>query len=188
MNKLNQKIVFVFFFKNCVMAMFLLSFWFMSVSIYENNLPHTLNHVQQNALIVIFLDAIGLLLLTAGVLIGYFWAWLSYASYHYELRPDGLWIEHGVVLKSRTTIPYNHVQNAELYINPIITRLLGIYTINIQTRDIENTSEVLSKASNIHLPGLTAEMAAQLKGELINLSHVQIPQRKFFNATTGQYQ
>ena len=155
---------------------------------YENTLPRTLIHAQHNALIIVLLDAIGLVLLTASILFGYFWAWLTYSSYHYELRGEGLWIEHGVLFKSRTTIPYGHIRNTELYINPITGKVLGIYTLNIQTRDIQNTAEILSKASDTHIPGLTAEDASQLKNELIKLSHVQIPQRQFFNATTGHYQ
>ena len=136
----------------------------------------------------IFYDAVGFLLLLTFILLGYFWAWLTYTMFTYELHPEGLKIEKGIIIRKNIVIPYNHIANVEYFLNPIISQIFGIYNIHIATSEVENTQGVIAHAKNEIIPGLTHDAAEYLKGELISLAHQQIPHRKYVNLETGQYQ
>jgi uncharacterized membrane protein YdbT with pleckstrin-like domain len=99
----------------------------------------------------------------------YFWSRLTYRFYRYELREDGFRKESGVIWKRYVTIPYERIQNVDIY-RGVIARLLGLSDLQIQTAGASaiyagNTAWGLGAEGR--LPGLSAEMAEALRDELI---------------------
>lgn len=178
MQKLDPEITLVFFFKNCLKMLVILPVWLLFVGIGQYFF-----HINS-----LFFDAVGFLLLLSFILLGYFWALLTYNSYRYEVTANGLLIEKGVLIKQSITIPYHSIQTVDYYINPIIIKLLGLYNIHIQTRELINTSGTLAHAIKETIPGLTKDAADKLKSSIVTLSHQQIPHRSFVNLTTGHIQ
>ena len=93
----------------------------------------------------------------------FFWIWakLTYYFYWYELREDGFRKELGVIQKKYTTIPYNRIQNVDIY-RGVIDRILGLSDLHIQTA---GASGLITTEGR--LPGLSREVAEQLRDELI---------------------
>jgi uncharacterized membrane protein YdbT with pleckstrin-like domain len=105
------------------------------------------------------------------VLLIFFWilAKLTYHFYRYELREDGFRKELGVIWKKYVTIPYDRIQNIDIY-RGVIARILGLSDLNIQTA---GASAQISRygarglgAEGV-LPGLSQEVAEQLRDELV---------------------
>jgi uncharacterized membrane protein YdbT with pleckstrin-like domain len=99
----------------------------------------------------------------------YIWAKLSYHFYRYELREDGFRKELGVITKKYVTIPYDRIQNVDIY-RGILTRILGLSDLNIQTAGASaqvSRSGVFGASAEGRLPALSMEDAEQLRDELI---------------------
>lgn len=96
------------------------------------------------------------------IILLFVWAKLSYRFYKYELTDDGFRKELGVIYKKYVTIPYDRIQNVDIY-RGILARLLGLSDLNIQTA---GSSAQVSKGEGI-LPGLLHEDAEKLRDELI---------------------
>lgn len=90
------------------------------------------------------------------------YAKLTYKFYKYELREDSFRKEHGVISKRYVTIPYDRIQNVDIY-RGVIARLLGLSDLHIQTA---GTSAPVAMGEG-RLPGLSKEVAEQLRDELI---------------------
>ena len=62
----------------------------------------------------------------------FFWIWakLTYHFYRYELREDGFRKELGVIWKKYVTIPYDRIQNVDIY-RCVIARILGLSDLKI---------------------------------------------------------
>jgi len=101
----------------------------------------------------------------------FFWIWakLTYHFYRYELREDGFRKELGVIWKKYVTIPYDRIQNVDIY-RGVIARILGLSDLNIQTA---GASAQVSRygtwglGAEGRLPGLSREVAEQLRDELV---------------------
>ncbi len=97
------------------------------------------------------------------------WAKLTYKYYRYELTPDGFRKESGVIYKSYVTIPYERIQNVDIY-RGILARLLGLSDLQIQTA---GSSAVMSRGgmrgvnSEGRLPAVSFQVAEELRNELI---------------------
>src|SRR3989344_4147735 len=76
-----------------------------------------------------------IILLIVCILLTYIWARLSYHFYRYELTKEGFRKESGVISKSYVTIPYNRIQNVDIY-RGVMARLLGLSSLWIQTAGI----------------------------------------------------
>jgi len=99
------------------------------------------------------------------ILIAWLWARLSYQYYKYELREDGFRKEYGVIWKKYATIPYDRVQNVDIY-RGLIARLLGLSDLQIQTAG-GLTDGSYGAFSEGRLPGLSRDIAEQMRDELI---------------------
>src|SRR3989344_583152 len=66
------------------------------------------------------------------LIISFIWAKLSYHFYRYELLDNGFRKESGVIYKKYVTIPYDRIQNVDIY-RGILARILGLSDLNIQT-------------------------------------------------------
>ncbi len=91
----------------------------------------------------------------------FIWAKLTYRFYRYELRKDSLQIECGVLRKVYTTIPFERIQNVDIQ-RGIWSRTLGLSWLIIQTAGLSGAG-----GSEGALPGLSKEVAEQLRKELI---------------------
>ncbi len=104
-----------------------------------------------------------------GTAVAFIWAKLSYRFYKYELTENGFRKELGVVYKKYVTIPYDRIQNVDIY-RGIVARLLGLSDLNVQTA---GASMQMSQYGSItggaegRLPGLSKEEAEKLRDELI---------------------
>jgi uncharacterized membrane protein YdbT with pleckstrin-like domain len=99
----------------------------------------------------------------------FIWAKLTYHFYKYELREDGFRKEMGVIYKKYVTIPYDRIQNVDIY-RGILARLLGLSDLNIQTAGASvqiSRYGALTGGAEGRLPGLSREDAEKLRDELI---------------------
>lgn len=109
--------------------------------------------------------ALPAMLLPLIVLIALVWAKLSYKYYRYELREDGFRKEYGIIWKKYSTIPYDRIQNVDIY-RGLIARLLGLSDLQIQTAG-GLSSGSYGAFSEGRLPGLSREVAEQVRDELV---------------------
>ncbi len=103
------------------------------------------------------------------LVLSYLWAKLTYKYYLYELRDDGFRKEHGVIWKKYTTIPYERIQNVDIY-RGLLARMLGLSDLHIQTAGASATFSrygASGAGSEGRLPGLSPEVAEKLRDELI---------------------
>lgn len=95
------------------------------------------------------------------VLGSYIWAKLSYKFYKYEITDAGFRKESGVIYKRYVTIPYDRIQNVDIY-RGIVARVLNLSDLQIQTAGVSGRIGAEGR-----LPGLSKEVAEQLRDELI---------------------
>ena len=105
-----------------------------------------------------------LLLIVPLFMIVFAWVWakLSYRFYRYEFADNGFKKELGVIWKKYVTIPYDRIQNIDIY-RGILARILGLSDVHIQTAGSSNPYAY----GEGKLPGLSKEAAEQLRDELL---------------------
>ena len=96
----------------------------------------------------------------------YILARLTYHFYRYEFTENTFKKEHGIIWKKYVSIPYDRVQNVDIY-RGIVARLLGLSDLQIQTAG-GITAGSYGAFSEGRLPGLAKEEAERLREELIN--------------------
>src|SRR3989344_5798810 len=108
-------------------------------------------------------------IIPAFLVLCFVWAKLTYRFYRYELTDAGFRKELGVIYKKYVTIPYDRIQNVDIY-RGILARILGLSDLNIQTAGMSATISgygVSGGGSEGRLPALSRETAEQLRDELI---------------------
>ncbi len=162
MKQLDPKAVWLFFFSRVVITpiMFVIFFTMASLSfgyvgiLYGGNFDFS---------ILILLVVILLLL---SIVFNFFWSTLIYKNYKYELRADGFRKEHGVISKKYVTIPYERIQNVDIY-RGLLSRILGLSDLNIQTAGMSTTVGSYGGGSEGRLPALDPKVAEELRDELV---------------------
>ncbi len=153
--RLNSKAVWLFFLNSAFIFMaivLLIGFnLLISVAVYKIELAKFLS--------IVFL---------AILLLAFIWAKLKYHFYFFELREDGFRKESGVILKKYVTIPYNRIQNIDIY-RGVLARILGLSNIHIQTAGMSSSigQGGAGRIAEGQLPGLSKEYAEKLRDELI---------------------
>lgn len=99
------------------------------------------------------------------IVISFIWAKLTNYFYKYELTDLGFKKELGVIYKQYVTIPYDRIQNVDIY-RGIWARILGLSDLNIQTAG----SGTVVITGEGRLPGLSKETAEALRDELVKRS------------------
>lgn len=108
-------------------------------------------------------------IIPAFLIFSWIWARLTYRFYRYQLREDGFRKELGVIWKKYATIPYDRIQNVDIY-RGLIARVFGLSDLHIQTA---GASAQVSRygtwglSAEGRLPALSREVAEQLRDELI---------------------
>ena len=161
MEKLHPKAVWLFFTRSLgVLIPVLFFFGFSLISVFvdsekEVDLP-TAN------LLPIILSALVLY-----VVICYIWARLSYKYWRYEVSDDALKIEKGVIWKKYISIPYERVQNVDIY-RGLLARMLGLSDLNVQTAGYSaGPGRGGGFRSEGRLLGLSPQRAEELREELV---------------------
>jgi membrane protein YdbS with pleckstrin-like domain len=86
---------------------------------------------------------------------------LRYRSWSYEVREDSLYLERGVVTRTRTVVPYVRIQHVDASRGPV-ERALGLATAVVYTAG--------SRGADVSIPGLTTERADDLQERLKRLA------------------
>lgn len=137
----------------------LLSVFFVYIVIFENS--EIFSTVKNFKILISIFGFIFYLLLL------YFWSKLAYQYYRYELTENGIKKEQGVIWKKYVTIPYDRIQNVDI-LRGILARLLGLSDLHVQTAGMSSVGQRWGASrSEGRLPGLSAEVAEQLRDELI---------------------
>ncbi len=89
--------------------------------------------------------------------VGTFYGVKRYANWGFEIRDDHLYIEHGVIKKVYSMVPFVRVQHIDTDRGPI-DRVLGLSTLRVYTAG--------SKGADIKVPGLDREEASELQKKL----------------------
>lgn len=112
---------------------------------------------------------IGLVIFLIVLVFSFIWAKLTYHFYRYELTDAGFRKERGVIFKKYVTIPYDRIQNVDIY-RGILARILGLSDLNIQTAGMSaavGRFGVSGGGAEGRLPAVSREVAEQLRDELI---------------------
>lgn len=88
------------------------------------------------------------------------YAHLSYENYGYELKPDRINIERGIIWKRHISIPYERVQNVDILRGPLL-RMMELSDLQIQTAGATHV------AMEGRIPGITVSEANNLRDEIM---------------------
>ncbi len=186
MQQLHPKVLLLFFVKNFLATFYVIPIWFIAVAVFQQVWAEDISFLPLDDIVLILYGA-GVIFFAMLIFACYYWAALTFTHFTYTLESDGLHIDRGVFFKRHLVIGYNQIEDAIVFMNPIVVRALGLYTLTIKTRQQENTVGIFNKSITEKIPGLTAETVNQLRNDLIKLSHVQPVQRKFFDPVSGKY-
>lgn len=170
MEKLHPKAVWLFFFIFVFRLLFLLvllGFIFgpMLVSLFKAK------EIGVNFLLIpLLIFGLPILMILAVYLIFcYIWARLTYRFWRYELAESALKIEKGVIWKKYISIPYERIQNVDIY-RGVLTRLLGLSDLQVQTAGYSAVYGARGGGFGFgaegRLPGLTPDVAEGLRENL----------------------
>ncbi|MEX0910496.1 MAG: PH domain-containing protein [Candidatus Paceibacterota bacterium] len=165
MKKLDPKVVWCFFFSfvlRPVIPMILLSilssYGFILGSLHDGG-GVSLSFSSLSSLK--WLLIIIIIMISAFLVLCFIWAKLTYHFYRYELTDAGFRKELGVIYKKYVTIPYDRIQNVDIY-RGILARIFGLSNLYIQTAGKSGRA-----GSEGRLPGLSRRDAELVRDELI---------------------
>jgi len=95
----------------------------------------------------------------------YIWAKWTYQFWRYQLDKSAIKIEKGVIWKKYISIPYERVQNVDIY-RGVFARILGLSDLQIQTAGYSGYGRH-GRGTEGKLPGLDVQMAEKLRDELV---------------------
>lgn len=90
-------------------------------------------------------------------------AHLSYENFKYEVQKDRVYIEKGTIWKSYISIPFDRVQNVDIYRGPL-ARMLELSDLHIQTAGA-SARQTLTEG---RIPGISVEEANQLRNQILS--------------------
>ncbi len=162
MKQLDPKAVWLFFFSSFLQLASALLFFglifggLVGVILEEFNRSDSLDFSRMNWLWLVFI---------AWLILSWVIAKFTYKFYKYELREDSFRKEHGIIWKKYVSIPYDRIQNVDIY-RGVFARILGLSDIQIQTAG-GITAGSYGAFSEGRLVGLSKEVAEELRDELI---------------------
>jgi membrane protein YdbS with pleckstrin-like domain len=102
---------------------------------------------------------VGLVFLALAVL----WPGLRYRFWRWQVEPDRVLIQKGVVWRSRSLIPRVRIQHVDTRSSPL-QRSLGLNSLVIYTAG--------TRGADVEIPGLAADEAERLREELARLEEL----------------
>lgn len=160
MNKLHPRAVWSFFFQYLLLSFFCL---FMIALTF---VAPIISAILKNTFFTFLPGFLVISFLIIWISLSYIFAKLSYKYWKYQLAETSIRIEKGVIWKKYISIPYNRIQNVDIY-RGIIARLLGLSDVHIQTAGYSGQRRP-GFASEGRLPGLDIPVAEQLRDDLIS--------------------
>ncbi|OHB10412.1 MAG: hypothetical protein A3H60_00245 [Candidatus Zambryskibacteria bacterium RIFCSPLOWO2_02_FULL_44_12b] len=167
MKQLNHKAVWLFFLSSILRLLWVLVFVGIWGVLYWSETAEPSNGLNAQ-LPLVFLKWLWIIV-PAFLIVCFVWAKLTYHFYRYELTDSGFRKEEGVIYKKYVTIPYDRIQNVDIY-RGILARILGLSDLNIQTAGASAAMGrygTMGISSEGRLPALSREVAEQLRDELI---------------------
>ena len=106
-----------------------------------------------------------LLSVVIAVVFGEIYSKLAYRNWKYELTSREVKLEHGIIWKKYSAIPFERVQNIDIH-RGIFARMLGFSTLNIQTAGYHMVSQggVVSEG---YIPAVSVKEAENIREFLI---------------------
>jgi membrane protein YdbS with pleckstrin-like domain len=95
------------------------------------------------------------------LLLALLWVQRRYRVWAFEVRPDALYLERGVVTHVRTIAPYVRIQHVDIQRGPL-ERWLGLSTLVVYTAG--------SRGADVAIPGLTPDEASDLQDRVKQLA------------------
>lgn len=95
------------------------------------------------------------------LLVAALWVQRRYHVWAFEVRPDALYLERGVVTHVRTIAPYVRIQHVDTQRGPL-ERWLGLSTLVVYTAG--------SRGADVAIPGLTPAEASDLQSRVKQLA------------------
>ena len=93
-------------------------------------------------------------------------AWMvprQVAAIGYDVGADALTITHGLMFRQLVVVPYARMQYVDVQAGPLLRRF-GLANVQLHTA---------SAATDAHIPGLEAQVAAELRDELARLGETK---------------
>ena len=178
MQNLDPKVIVIFFIKSFLGTVYILPIWFIGIFIFEKVWPSGIAGLSEDV-VIFLLDSAGIIFLALLAGIAYSWSWLQFVNFMYELQTDGFHIKSGVILRRHIIIAYTDIESVDVYVNPFVARTLNLFSLNIKTRDLENTEGIFKKKTSAFIPGLASEVARDLRSQLLEFSHVNKVKKPF---------
>lgn len=97
------------------------------------------------------------IVLVLGVLFSSLWPRLRYRYWSFELRPEELFLEHGVLNRVRTIVPLRRIQHLDVS-QDILEREFSLGRLVVHTAG--------SRSSDVVIPGLRLEVAERMRDEV----------------------
>lgn len=163
MKRLNPKALIIFFFRDTPGLLILLPLVAFAIFQTAGGLPGADSQPYLGQISLI-LETLIWIILPILLLFFLVWIFLTFNSYRYELTEREFRKEYGVIRKKYVSIPYEQVQNVDIY-RDVAERLLGLSELHIQTAGMSEGAKQTS-AEGI-LPGLGKVEAETLRNELI---------------------
>src|SRR3989344_3566854 len=165
MKKLDPKAVWLFF-VSFVLRWFIMIF---IASIWIGGAFSSINKIDGNEFSVWSFVGWLSIIIPIFLILCFIWAKLTYRFYRYESTDLGFRKESGVIYKKYVTIPYDRIQNVDIY-RGILARILGLSDLNIQTAGsgaVMGRYGAMGTGAEGRLPALSKEVAEKLRDELL---------------------
>jgi len=131
--------------------------WFLQVTVFVLFLSAGLFA----GVVVEFLPASVLVLSLMFEALGLVYMLLRFRNWGFELREDHLYLDHGVLKRTRSMVPYIRVQHIDTQRGPFY-RLLGLSKVVVYTAG--------SKGADVAIPGLSGSDASVVQEKLRDLA------------------
>lgn len=95
------------------------------------------------------------------LVIGVVYSLLRYRVWRYEVRPDELYLERGVLTRVKTLVPFVRIQHVDARRNPV-ERAFGLASTVVYTAG--------TRGADVTIPGLTAPGSEDLQRRLKELA------------------
>lgn len=94
-----------------------------------------------------------------GVAVAAGWAWTSlvWRAWRFAVGPDALILEHGVVVRVRSTVPYHRIQHIDTKVGPLEQRL-GLASLVLHTA---------AATSDATIPGIDADQIDEVRLQIL---------------------
>ena len=102
--------------------------------------------------------AVPVVIALLGLVLAWWWPAVRYRHFSYRMGQDTMELEHGVLFRTRSVIPYFRVQHVDTSQGPI-DRRLSLSNLKVQTA---------SPATDAFIPGLSTADAAEIRGVILD--------------------